>query len=1778
MNVCLSSITSSCNNSVYRKYTLEYDGRFSKKIEEWARLVKVVEENGKGEALPPVILNWNIPTDSYIRTSKINVSTSDSRSYIEEGEKSFLAVDLTGDGISDIVRMSPVKVVEAVWNGGKKWHNETCVYISRSRVGPAGNVTYENPIVFSLPASFSMGDLDMVIGGTSAMDFDGDGYNDLVMPYHNQADGHWNEEDFYIILGADVVAGRAGRVKVFPIQLQTSDDKPLFTILDTDGNGKDDVICVERDKKDGFYPATIVKLKDGTQLDRTEFKITLPDDPKRMFVGDYNNDGLSDLIFLYDDGYKIYYNNGGTPTAVKFAETSTKSGTDFCDHWRVLQGDFDGDGLIDFVYNVSGESYLWIAHNNGDGTFTSSKTVNIGVVEGFSGKDDDRFSISVCDINHDGRSDVMVAKSQYKKGSFPGYKTKYVNTPVKWLVSTGRALELIHSYIKDREEDAREITIFMGDFDGDGYMELANYGSKLNSTDDTFDEKINVYKIGDGMSSFGKIVSIMDGMDNTSRIQYAYTTNPLVYKRTLPQQYPVNTYTLPLSVVAMVTVDDGAVGSRTTKYFYEDLRIHIAGRGMLGFNTVIKENTTLGTREVTDITRWDEKHWVPTEVKITNTIGGSSSVVITKSTIAEQGKRNYFAYVAQKDVTDLDGNTATTITHYDVEKGVVTDETVKNGGEDMYKKVSYSGFQNKAGAWLPTTLTMIQKHKDDSSPFTTVTTYGYDDKGNTLTTTINSGTGLALKTTSTYDVYGNVLSSVATGSGVKAVTKCNDYDPSGRFIVKTYTYPASAVNTFTYDIWGNLLTESDVTDPSNPLTAKHTYDGWGRKLSLLAPDGTLTAYETGWGTADAKKYYVKEATIGKPAVTTWYDKGGHEVLRESTGIRGVPVVKTTAYNHRGEVTRISNKTGLLVITQTLAYDERGRVVSEESSSGKSTSYTYGNRTVTSTTAGHSYTKTTDAWGNVIKATDPVGEVTYTYFSNGKPSRVKTNGSTVTMDYDAAGNQTKLTDPDAGTTTYTYAADGALLTQIDGRGIKTSNTYDDLGRLSSARLGQHTVTYVYGTSGNEKLRLVSKAMGGNAVEYTHDRFGRVIAEKRSISGNGTFVFSYEYNSKNQLAKTRYPGGLEVTYSYDDNGFKTETAANGSTINKQESYNGLVTANLFKKALRAVRRLDGRGFECNAMLINGATQIECLTTEYEGTTGNLLSRKRNQGLVESFEYDNLDRLTGVKEGNTERMRISYAPNGNILSKTGVGNYSYEETNYPHAVAEVDNTDGKIPSDVLTTSFNDFGKIQLIADEGKKLRMDFVYGPDRERWISELSKDGADIRTTIYAGNYEKVTEKGITHEFYYLDGNTILIKENGAFKSYLAFTDNLGSIISVIDENGAKVFEASYDAWGRQTVTLNSIGLHRGYTRHEMLNEFDIINMNGRLYDPVLGRFFSPDNYVQLPDNSQSFNRYSYCLNNPLKYTDHSGELFGIDDAVFAFALFGVANSMMQAAYNGKNVLSAGLLSLAYSAATYGIGSLLGNVGGLGRELLRAGMHGLAGGLYGLANNEKFGSSFLSGALSSGIGSFAQGVHINGGLMLASTTTMGGLAAWVTGGDFLQGAIQGMMIGALNHAQHDQYDPMNNPEAAKVRSRNRIKKDPKYKQKIISEIQKDGKLSFEEAFYWYGYGDGSDIYVDASKLDLEKIDITNRKVGEHWSIQTLTSSGNYSVGLVYGRITVEYQGNNSFRILPDTYDFDIHTDNFFNWHTIKRNIETIGAGILHGTGTPFKIIFNGLYHNK
>ena len=115
----------------------------------------------------------------------------------------------------------------------------------------------------------------------------------------------------------------------------------------------------------------------------------------------------------------------------------------------------------------------------------------------------------------------------------------------------------------------------------------------------------------------------------------------------------------------------------------------------------------------------------------------------------------------------------------------------------------------------------------------------------------------------------------------------------------------------------------------------------------------------------------------------------------------------------------------------------------------------------------------------------------------------------------------------------------------------------------------------------------------------------------------------------------------------------------------------------------------------------------------------------------------------------------------------------------------------------------------------------------------------------------------------------------------YKDHLGSYDVVTKENGQVVDSYSFDAWGNHRnyydweLGDNTTHLFdRGFTGHEHLDKLGLINMNGRLYDPRLARFLSPDSYVQAPDNTQNFNRYSYCLNNPLIYTDPSGELFWI----------------------------------------------------------------------------------------------------------------------------------------------------------------------------------------------------------------------------------------------------------------------------------------------------------------
>jgi RHS repeat-associated protein len=231
---------------------------------------------------------------------------------------------------------------------------------------------------------------------------------------------------------------------------------------------------------------------------------------------------------------------------------------------------------------------------------------------------------------------------------------------------------------------------------------------------------------------------------------------------------------------------------------------------------------------------------------------------------------------------------------------------------------------------------------------------------------------------------------------------------------------------------------------------------------------------------------------------------------------------------------------------------------------------------------------------------------------------------------------------------------------------------------------------------------------------------------------------------------------------------------------------------------------------------------------------------------------------------------------------------------------------------------------------------------------------------------------------------------------------------------------------------------------MVNDFEVIHMGGRTYNPILGRFMQADPFVQAPGNLQNYNRYSYVLNNPMSYTDPSGYIFKkINKALGKFAsVFGIAlmfipgmqawaaQSLLHAAATGFLVggvstgsLRGAMVGALTGAAFHQIGSHFGSKFGdfssatLGQQAQWAGSHALAGGISSSLSGGKFGHGFFS----AGFTKFAMGnagfnysnqssSAVAGRVLIAAM--IGGTASVISGGKFKNGATTAAMAQLLN----------------------------------------------------------------------------------------------------------------------------------------------------------------------
>lgn len=474
-----------------------------------------------------------------------------------------------------------------------------------------------------------------------------------------------------------------------------------------------------------------------------------------------------------------------------------------------------------------------------------------------------------------------------------------------------------------------------------------------------------------------------------------------------------------------------------------------------------------------------------------------------------------------------------------------------------------------------------------------------------------------------------------------------------------------------------------------------------------------------------------------------------------------------------------------------------------------------------------------------------------------------------------------------------------------------------------------VNYTYGTTGNSAQRLTGISTPTHGISYTYDRYGRVITETRNY-GSMQYVFNHTYSRLGRHTRTVYPGDVTVDYGYDLNGFCEQMKVNGNRVWYISDYDYYANGNdLYvidslgsgQNGLARTTRYDDYGNLSTIVMTRQNSTLNAMTFYHNRFTGNLMSRS---GMLQSegelFTYDSLDRLIRYQNNNGHWDDIyQYTHDGNIQYSTGIGYYDYQPTSRvrPHAVKRVENTSGRISTDDNYVTYNELGKASQIVENHAGIRYDIIYGPDGHRWESSLYKTSYQWPDTVrrYVGDMEIVTQgPSEVCRFYYLGHGVILRKVNNTVTPLYAYTDNLGSITRLYTENGTEKFKAQYDPWGVQIVSKNDINFARGYCGHEMLNWFQLINMNGRMYDPLLGRFLSPDNYVQIPKSAQSFNRYSYCLNNPLKYVDPDGEWFGIDDLIAALA-GGTINVL-------ANAFSGDIHSLGQGLSLFGVGALAG----------------------------------------------------------------------------------------------------------------------------------------------------------------------------------------------------------------------------------------------------------------
>ncbi len=570
----------------------------------------------------------------------------------------------------------------------------------------------------------------------------------------------------------------------------------------------------------------------------------------------------------------------------------------------------------------------------------------------------------------------------------------------------------------------------------------------------------------------------------------------------------------------------------------------------------------------------------------------------------------------------------------------------------------------------------------------------------------------------------------------------------------------------------------------------------------------------------------------------------------------------------------------------------------------------------------------NAAGQLGDASSPTQATYYTYDTLNNLTTVNQGVQTRTFAYNSLSRLVSAQNPESGTINYVYDANGNLTSKVDARTITTAYTYDALNRvLTRAYTGETgsttpNVSYLYDNLPNAKGRLTKVSSSVSTTEYTaFDILGRVLASKQTTAGGDPLGYAtgYTYNLSGALIEETYPSGRKVKNVLDANGDLSKVESKRSAADFFQTYAGsfVYTA---AGAVSSMRLGNGKfeNTEFNSRLqpiqigLGSATSTQnVLKLNYEyGTTdnnGNVKSQTITvPGLanpfVQSYSYDSLNRLQSATETNngsqTWKQAFTFDRYGNrnfdeanttTLPKECNGNTEVCEAVRPIVNPSVDITNNRLNGYTFDASGNtvrDAENRRFTYDaENKQVKVETVDGSGNPiATVGEYFYDGDGRRIK------KIVPSTGELTIFSYDVGgklvaeySTTIASSQDAKVAYLT-TDHLGSPRINTDQYGTVIARHDYHPFGEEIdagIGSRSSALNYGtndnirqkFTGYERDDETGLDFAQNRTFSSVVGRFTSPDNFLN--DTTQtdpaSWNLYVYVRNNPLNFTDPTGEL-------------------------------------------------------------------------------------------------------------------------------------------------------------------------------------------------------------------------------------------------------------------------------------------------------------------